>query len=152
MLRPVVTLDVSQNSLAHYQWSTGEKNPSIEITKTGNYSVIVSNVCGDFSDNIFIIYRLNDCRVYVPNAFSPNNDGINDVIHPFLGCQKSLYDGFQFHIYNRWGGKVFETFDLDRPEWRAFEAKEDTYVYTLSLSNELCGATYTYQGDILLLR
>ncbi len=48
------------------------------------------------------------CNVYIPNAFSPNEDGFNDTFAPFLGvdCQLSAY---QLRVYDRWGGLVFES-------------------------------------------
>ncbi len=44
--------------------------------------------------------------IYVPKAFSPNGDGINDRLYPILvGIQQLYY----FRVYNRWGNLIFET-------------------------------------------
>ena len=47
-------------------------------------------------------------KVYVPNAFSPNDDGINDEFQPFLNLNLALKN-YSLQIYNRWGGLVFES-------------------------------------------
>jgi hypothetical protein len=46
------------------------------------------------------------CKIYIPNAYSPNNDGINDEFELGLDCAIS---DFAFQLYDRWGGLVFET-------------------------------------------
>lgn len=61
------------------------------------------------SDEIEIIVR-KARNVYVPNAFSPNGDGINDEITVFAGDEVTSVRTFQ--IYDRWGGAVFEAFDF----------------------------------------
>lgn len=61
--------------------------------------------------------------VYVPNAFSPDNDGINDVFLPVSGHLRN----FEMQIYNRWGELIFETDDLDRP-WDGSVRGSDHYV------------------------
>jgi gliding motility-associated-like protein len=52
-----------------------------------------------------------ECGPFVPNAFSPNNDGRNDQFHMVWRCGVSQY---KFSVYNRWGQKVFETTDPNR--------------------------------------
>jgi gliding motility-associated-like protein len=51
------------------------------------------------------------CAIYLPNAFSPNDDGRNDVFLPALACQPVA---FHLAIYDRWGGKAFESRDSRR--------------------------------------
>ena len=53
---------------------------------------------------------MDNCPVYVlPNAFTPNGDGHNDVYHPFLPYR--FIDHVDMKIFNRWGDRVFETTD-----------------------------------------
>jgi gliding motility-associated-like protein len=100
-----------------YQWipSTGLSNPTIpnpigtygaEIDSI-RYTLIVSDAAG-CSDSAFVKVRVfkTAAYVFVPTAFTPNNDGLNDVIRPIaVGIQKINY----FSIYNRWGQLVFTT-------------------------------------------
>jgi gliding motility-associated-like protein len=50
------------------------------------------------------------CNVFIPNAFSPNDDGINDIFIPHLDCRP---DAFHMTVFDRWGGMVFESKNPD---------------------------------------
>ncbi|MCB9252501.1 MAG: gliding motility-associated C-terminal domain-containing protein [Flavobacteriales bacterium] len=82
-----------------YTWSTGSTLPSIKITQPGLYTVRIENPCGiqDLSVNITIDEF--GCRLIIPTAFSPNEDGINDVWRPSGQVLKWV----EFVVYNRWG-------------------------------------------------
>ncbi len=55
------------------------------------------------------IFCIDNCPEYsLPNIFSPNNDGVNDV---FTAFPWKFIESVQFYVYNRWGGLVFETTD-----------------------------------------
>jgi gliding motility-associated-like protein len=94
------------------------------------------------------------CRVYVPNAFSPNDDGVNDTIEPFIGCPVTFYD---FRVFNRWGQLMFSS---GKPEdgwdgtFKGRPADANVYVYLLRFSydNEGQPRTETKTGDIALVR
>jgi gliding motility-associated-like protein len=90
-----------------FLWSTGESTPAITVLDTGTYIVEVttSNGCILY-DTIQVNYRC-DTRVYMPTAFTPNGDGLNDI---FLPALQSVEDGvYEFLIYDRWGQLVFST-------------------------------------------
>lgn len=53
--------------------------------------------------------QCSDASVWIPNAFSPNNDGKNDVFRPVINCPPECWFLWEFTIYNRWGQKVFES-------------------------------------------
>jgi gliding motility-associated-like protein len=86
----------------NYLWSTGDTTHSIEIEEAGIYRISVSNPHGcQGTDEIEVV----DCgiRVYIPNAFTPNGDGINDEFKVYIeGVNK-----FWLAIYDRWGNEVF---------------------------------------------
>jgi gliding motility-associated-like protein len=79
------------------------------------YQVHSINQNGDTSYSN-VAYVTGDGKVYSPNAFSPNNDGINDVFHfrtLFITSKETSENkDFIFKIYNRWGEKVFESYNL----------------------------------------
>ena len=52
-----------------------------------------------------------ECPIYVPNAFTPDNDGVNDLFLPVLGCATQSY---RLEIYNPWGVLVFVTEDPEQ--------------------------------------
>lgn len=97
-----------------YLWSTGETTSSIQIDSVGIYSVEISDTCSVVDVEFEVI--LDDIEeiqpFFVPTAFSPNGDGINDVFRPIVweGPQAS---SMEFYVYNRWGELVFESTSLE---------------------------------------
>ena len=92
-----------------YTWQDGSAQDHFTVTQPGLYSVIVSNSCGSGSDEIII--KEDICDNYFPSAFTPNNDGKNDLFK-ILGAQ-NLKD-YHLAVYNRYGQKVFETNDYTK--------------------------------------
>jgi len=104
-----VILDAG-NPGANYLWSTGATTQTITVSTAGQYSVQVtdSNDCTS-SDNINI--KVDVCEeniLFIPNSFSPNGDGDNDI----LFVRGSGIKNVKLFIYNRWGEKVFESWSL----------------------------------------
>ncbi len=102
------TLNINPSGqYSSYWWSTNAITSSVQINSPGIYWLRAKdgkNCEGTDS----IIVSLKDCMegLYVPTAFSPNNDGLNDLFRPLLfGNIKQ----FRFTIYNRWGQPVFHT-------------------------------------------
>ena len=93
-----------------YQWNTGETTPEIEIDTTGLYDVTVTSLKNCTSNDTVRILWGGD-PFYLPNAFTPNSDGLNDE---FAVVQKYDYiKKFHMAIYNRWGQLIFETIDIN---------------------------------------
>lgn len=88
------------------KWSTGEVGKQISIDKPGTYYYIISNECGIFSDTLNIS-KISGQTFFVPNIFTPNNDGFNDE---FPGI--STPPPFELKIFNRWGALIFQGSDL----------------------------------------
>ena len=99
-----------------YIWSTNETASKITVSKTNNYTVTVTNRCGTYNDAVDIAFKKCDCNVYVPNAFSPNNDGVNDELQIFWGCDFN-YRVKRFQVFNRWGNLVFSSHDTNDIRW-----------------------------------
>lgn len=109
-----------------------------------------------YSDNLQVNVLLNS-SIYVPNAFSPNGDGINDIVAPFT--DPSVVSIEYFEIFSRWGEKVFsaENFAPNSGDgnWDGY-FKEKTlnpgvFVYRLSATNKK-GQTLVLNGSITLIR
>lgn len=89
-----------------YVWNNGATSQTITVSQEGTYSVKITdaNNCSN-SDSITISSNcLND--IWIPNAFSPNNDGVNDVFMVRGNPQNTTIE--KMLVYNRWGNKVFE--------------------------------------------
>ncbi len=101
-----VTLNAVSPDATAFLWSTGATTASIQAQAGETYSVTASNACGERSASQQIPIA-NCCNIYVPNAFSPNGDGFNDVFFPFFsGCDITNY---RFTVFSRWGEKVFDS-------------------------------------------
>jgi len=89
---------------ASYAWSTGASTASIVADAEGLYTVRITGICIDAADTIRVSEGVCDPEVHVPNAFTPNNDGVNDLF-------QVIYDGpnrdFSFDIFDRWGERIF---------------------------------------------
>lgn len=125
-------------------------NPTSTPEETITYTVITtdSNGCKS-TDNINIIV-LFDNVIFVPNIFSPNGDGINDILFVRGKGVKKL----NFFIYDRWGEKVFETTSLDigwDGSFRGKDMNKAVFVYYLE-ATFIDGQEVTQKGDITLVK
>src|SRR4030095_14236035 len=81
-------------------------NPVVIPPKDTWYKVVVKNDAGCV-DTDSVLIKVNPYPgVYVPAAFTPNNDGKNDIFRPIVTKEFSLEE---FSIYNRWGQRIFTT-------------------------------------------
>jgi len=95
----VITADAGYKT---YLWSDGSNGQSLTIRHPATYGVQVTDTNGCIgTDSIAIIPCQN---IYFPNAFTPNNDGRNDVFGPIISGSVISYE---LTIYNRWGQLVF---------------------------------------------
>src|SRR5690606_15941118 len=89
------------------------RDPSFNINEMGSFSVklIAYNTygCTDTAYKSNYLATFKEGYVYTPNAFSPNKNGRNDGFKPSTYNVKD--DNYVFRIFNRWGEKVFETYD-----------------------------------------
>jgi gliding motility-associated-like protein len=108
---------------------------------SGTFVVTVREGCGDTEEDTIHI-SVDNCDVIPPNVFTPNGDGTNDQL-VFNGLLD--FPGSPLTVYNRWGGKVYESSDY-RNDWDGSGLSEGTYYYILNISN---GETLT--GFVMLL-
>jgi gliding motility-associated-like protein len=94
------------------------------------------------------------CNVYVPNAFSPNEDGVNDLFQANIGCTVTEFD---LRVFNRWGQLVFSSQNPD-DGWdgnsKGEPAISAVYVYVLQVSYDQEGKlkSEVKTGDVALIR
>lgn len=103
------TLHITPGEWNSYRWQDGSTASDYTITKSGFYSVNVSNQCGSSAKTITVTELV--CNVAFPTAFTPNGDGINDMFRVVNGYNLSSY---RLMIYNRWGQNIFATSDTGK--------------------------------------
>lgn len=140
-------------SAKSYLWNTGDTVCCISPTRTGIYTLTVSDECYQYNDSIDIkITGCSNC-IFVPDAFTPNKDGLNDYFGVIPSCDIS---SFAIQIYNRWGQQVFSAEDI-RARWNGLHkadfAQTGTYYYYMEYTTvRTPGEIITQKGSIILLR
>lgn len=127
-------------------------NPRTTIT----YHVEFSDIYGcRNSDTVQVIVRCGDANFFMPNTFSPNGDGKNDIFYP---RGKGVYAVRLLRVFNRWGEVVFEKMNFpvndERSGWdgtfKGKKAQADVYVYQMEFFCEN-GELIKLSGDIALI-
>ena len=149
-------IDVTKSATSYY-WQFGDGSVSQEQTPVhlyangGNYNVLLSvnreSICTDsVLKTVYYEAPLGE-RVFIPNSFTPNGDGNNDLfeISTFRPCEI-----YKLTIFNRWGQKVFVSEDASNTPWdgtfNGEKLAEDIYIYILE------GIDSRKQGIISILR
>lgn len=147
-----LTLAIDQPG-SRIQWEDGSNQYQRTITEEGIYTVNLKNRCGVFTASTTV--RALDCgKVYMPNAFSPNGDGINDHFTVLGGANRRFR---AFRIFDRWGNLLFERTDAlpgdDGLAWdgtfRGHPLPMGAYIYDLEM--ELPDGTRDRQSGMLYL-
>jgi gliding motility-associated-like protein len=143
---------VSGNAGDRFLWNTGDISAQIAIRHPGVYSLTVTNDNGcEQTDSIDVN---KDCYIDIPNAFTPNGDGINDYFLPRQQLSGSLTK-FSMQVLNRWGQLVFETTSIDGRGWdgRFNGQDQPAGVYVYLIAAEIAGVhKERYQGNVTLAR
>jgi len=137
-----------------YLWSNGATSRTLTVLKSGTYSVMLTDYCGNVSnDTTDVVIAFSDFTPVLANAFSPNGDNINDVFYPVDSRFVDVRD-YHFEIYNRWGSRVFET-DKPTDGWdgKVNGTLGDPSVYYFTLTYRLCnGNVLKLNSPLNLLR
>jgi gliding motility-associated-like protein len=144
-----IILSPEVNAEQTFLWQDGSNSPSLAVKQQGIYTLTVTNECGSYTNSITI--SQGNCALEMPNAFTPNNDGSNDVFRvKYPGFIKS----FHMMIFNRFGDKVFETYDPTKG-WDGKLNSEDqpigAYVWIINLIRNN-NTPQNSKGTITLLR
>jgi len=140
----------------NYFWAFGDETTSADSAPyhlyniPGDYVVtlIASNGgCRDsVSDTVFVTQN-----IFIPNVFTPNGDGVNDVFHVTIGGMQSYY----IEIFNRWGEKLFEA-DSPQIDWDGrsnggVAESAGTYYYEIT-ATDYTGKVLKFKGPLELIR
>jgi gliding motility-associated-like protein len=156
-----VTLQVELQASGgvQYQWSPAAglssaivAKPIVRVTEQTQYIVVGkgSNGCSSTDTVTVSVLNTGSPMYFVPNSFTPNNDGLNDCfgIKNWGGVSK-----FQFSVYHRWGGIIFSTTDPLKC-WNGMikgtPAPSGVYIYSVKAST-ICGEVEK-SGTVTLIR
>lgn len=130
-------------------WQDGSTASSYTVSSPGVYRLTAQNECGSFTDEIKIIKTL--CKLLMPTAFTPNNDGKNDV---FRVKYPAFIKQFKMSIYNRWGETIFTSTNPSAGwdgKYKGIDQPTGNYVWYITLI-DLDGYSETGKGNVMIIR
>ena len=150
-----------------YEWRFSRDNdPQPYVTRHEENTVFVFDESGRFTVSLFvhrssgegsepvatITVSIADSFLEMPNAFSPNGDGINDI-YKAKANHKSIVE-FHAYIFNRWGKKIFEWSDINSGWDGTYHGKQvkDGAYYVLVKARGADGTAYNIKRDVNVLR
>ncbi|MDQ3111890.1 MAG: PKD domain-containing protein [Bacteroidota bacterium] len=164
ILDPLIAFSDSSINAATWSWSFGDltnatstlQNPSFTYPDPTCYQVVLavasSDGCVDTTSKEICIGP--DVTLYVPNAFTPNDDGTNDLFFPVqIGIDP---DKYELWIFDRWGNMIFYTTDLAKGwDGRVQGASEicqiDTYVWKIK-AIDMLGNKHNIEGKVSIVK
>lgn len=132
-----------------YSWNDGSNGPVKIINKPGRYIATMKSACGSFSDTVDVSAVVCFCDLFIPNAFSPDGNGINEYFP-----EQNLDTIISLQIFNRWGEKLYEQRGTAvgwDGKYKGVVAQQDVYLFLIEYRN--CYGRYAYKhGTFTLLR
>ncbi|MBN2729544.1 MAG: gliding motility-associated C-terminal domain-containing protein [Bacteroidales bacterium] len=141
-----------------YSWSPDDdlscnncSDPTATPETSTQYTLLVTDANGcSNSDEVWVFVEYNCGDIFIPTAFSPNNDGYNDILIVRGNCIETIV----FKVFDRWGEKVFET-KVPGEGWDGtFKGQAmNGGVFSLYYSGtQIDGTTFSGQGTVTLIR
>ncbi len=146
-----------------YEWNFGDGSTiSTDVNPTHTYpnsgpgtyqACLLATTSAGCSDSICQFVIIDDqFLLYVPNAFSPNADGKNDVFMPVINGFEMT--SFKMYIFDRWGEVIFET-TFPEEGWdgtyKGFAPKQDVYIWRIEVTDATSNEKKQFHGHVTVL-
>jgi gliding motility-associated-like protein len=142
------SLILSPGIFSSYLWQDGSTQNKFVVKTGGLYKVTATNLCGSTTQQISVIEQA--CKIYFPNAFTPNADGKNDV---FRAINAFGLQNFKLQIYNRYGQVVFETSDKNLGwDGTTKGVKQNSAIFIYKCITKRNNEETVFTGTITLIR
>lgn len=165
VLNPLVQFENRSIGAETYEWNFGGLAVSNEFEPAYAFPEVADQgyrVCLEVANSFACtdsscqdVYIPGELVVYVPNAFTPDQDGINEVFFPRVSGFDQ--DSYRFQIFNRWGELLFESRNPGEA-WQgnakggAHYAPDGSYIWTLEVRDAYSAETKRFEGHVLLMR
>lgn len=146
-------LNALDENTQYYLWQDNTTESSYLVNAPGLYSVVAGNACEEVSAEINVA-ECDICDIFVPNTFSPNNDGMNDQFRSFSNCP---FLDYNMEIFDRWGNLVYKGVDPEEG-WDGQSnrqvVKTGVYIWTMKITVEENGVMkeVNLTGDVTVLK
>ena len=153
--------DLSKGTVQTWNWDMGDGNTqtgksiSHIYPKEGDYRIFLEvidiNNCTDSISKMIHIY--DELRVFIPNTFTPNGDGINDMWKPVMLDYSTK--GYELSVFDRWGQRIFHTTDTEEAWDGTTNGKEAApnavYSYQVRVK-DISEKEFKFSGSITLVK
>jgi gliding motility-associated-like protein len=146
-----------------YTWNFGDgtgstlENPTQTYPEVIGYylvELIATNNSGCVDTVTNFVYVEEETIFYVPNAFSPDGNEVNNIFQPVFSDGYDP-DNYILRIFNRWGEVIFQTTEVANG-WdgtlNGYMCQDDTYVWSILFKVSNSDLMYRYQGHVTLIR
>ena len=134
-----------------YAWSNSSTSPTITVSQFGKYYLTATNSTSCKGVDSIELFKAPCIPFNIPNAFTPNTDGVNDTYKPLI---TEVVSNYSFNIYNRWG-KIIYTTTQPNSGWnglyKGIAQPMGTYIYHIQFTDS-DGIKQKYKGTVLILR
>jgi gliding motility-associated-like protein len=123
-------------------------NPYVVCLTAGNEYGCLDTLCQDvFIENIL--------QVFIPNTFTPDGDGLNDVFMPVINGE--FQGSLRFWVFNRWGDTVFYTEEVGKAwtggyDGASYYIQDGYYMWRVEVDSLETGKTKTFEGNVFIIR
>lgn len=139
-----------------YTWQDGSKDSVLLVSQSGTYWV--SAYIEDYKITVTDTIRVNytDCTppkylLWIPNSFTPNGDGLNDIFKPETLAEIEEYTML---IFNRWGQQIFESNNINKAwdgKYKGRIVESGVYTYRIEATDKLTKEKKVYNGRVTLV-
>ena len=168
ILDPIVTFENESEGGAEYIWSFGDGEGSSEVSPEHEYEradtydvqLLVTNEYGCTDATTQTIFVNSELQIFVPNAFTPNNDGNNDAWIPHINGEEFIIS-YECWVYDRWGKLVFNSTTIGEPwigdntsdgDGTHFVSSTESYSWKIELKQVDGRGAKISTGNVFLIR
>lgn len=141
---------------ATFFWEDGVTANQRNLSLIKSYSINAQLACNNFPLTLNVLPETCESALYVPNAFSPNSDGINDIFRAYFASEKNITN-FQLTIFDRWGNLLFQTKQLNNG-WDGISKNQSVaqgmYIWFIQFDKTEAGmiTPINLSGEVLIIR
>ena len=163
VINPIFEFTNESENATSFEWFFGDGTESDFVNTThfydsyGVYNVALVAMAEDgCTDTAYVAITVNDeVLFYVPNSFTPNGDGKNEVFIPVLTAGYDRDQGYEFSVYNRWGEQIFFS-ETPGEGWdgtyNSAPAQNGTYIWYVKFKDSMNNLIYNHSGHFNLIK
>lgn len=135
-----------------YNWNDSIVTPTILVNQSGVYKLSINKGICTKTDSVSLKVSDCSCPVIYPNAFTPDNNNLNESFMPVADCELKDYE---LLIFNRWGQLIFTSKNINHGwdgNYKGKPAPNGAYLWMARYKAQFTGKTYNQKGSITLFR